>query len=131
MKNALRLLAVWGSVCAFLGLAACEPVTVEPTSYGELVVTVLDSGSGQPLANAGVSTSPASGSFVTDAQGHATVFVAKFFGRAGLLSFISAVPDAQRPGMRPPPPSPDSASCLGPSMTCEEADHRMMYPWLL
>jgi hypothetical protein len=34
-----------------------------------------------------------------DAQGHATVFVAKFFGRAGLLSFISAVPDAQRPGM--------------------------------
>jgi len=66
-----------------------------------------------------------------DAQGHATVFVAKFFGRAGLLSFISAVPDAQRPGMRPPPPSPDSASCLGPSMTCEEADHRMMYPWLL
>uniref|UniRef100_K4AEN9 LOB domain-containing protein n=1 Tax=Setaria italica TaxID=4555 RepID=K4AEN9_SETIT len=32
-----------------------------------------------------------------DAQGHATVFVAKFFGRAGLLSFISAVPDAQRP----------------------------------
>jgi hypothetical protein len=35
-----------------------------------------------------------------DAQGHATVFVAKFFGRAGLLSFISAVPDAQRPGMQ-------------------------------
>jgi TolB protein len=73
MKNALRLLAVWGSVCAFLGLAACEPVTVEPTSYGELVVTVLDSGSGQPLSNVGVSTSPASGSFVTDAQGHATL----------------------------------------------------------
>nr|CAB3500412.1 unnamed protein product [Digitaria exilis] len=34
-----------------------------------------------------------------DAQGHATVFVAKFFGRAGLLSFISAVPDAQRPAL--------------------------------
>jgi hypothetical protein len=33
-----------------------------------------------------------------EAQGHATVFVAKFFGRAGLLSFISAVPDHQRPG---------------------------------
>ncbi|KAL6658063.1 hypothetical protein ACP70R_004310 [Stipagrostis hirtigluma subsp. patula] len=34
-----------------------------------------------------------------DAQGHATVFVAKFFGRAGLLSFISAVPDDQRPAL--------------------------------
>ncbi|XP_068344355.1 LOB domain-containing protein 37-like [Pyrus communis] len=32
-----------------------------------------------------------------EAQGHATVFVAKFFGRAGLMSFISAVPDSQRP----------------------------------
>uniref|UniRef100_A0A0E0KFH3 LOB domain-containing protein n=1 Tax=Oryza punctata TaxID=4537 RepID=A0A0E0KFH3_ORYPU len=34
-----------------------------------------------------------------DAQGHATVFVAKFFGRAGLLSFISAVPEEQRPAL--------------------------------
>ncbi|KAJ1296618.1 hypothetical protein BS78_01G315600 [Paspalum vaginatum] len=34
-----------------------------------------------------------------DAQGHATVFVAKFFGRAGLLSFVSAVPDDQRPAL--------------------------------
>ncbi|XP_048233320.1 LOB domain-containing protein 37 isoform X2 [Ricinus communis] len=32
-----------------------------------------------------------------EAQGHATVFVAKFFGRAGLMSFISAVPETQRP----------------------------------
>lgn len=34
-----------------------------------------------------------------EAQGHATVFVAKFFGRAGLMSFISAVPHPQRPGI--------------------------------
>ncbi|XP_057960323.1 LOB domain-containing protein 37-like [Malania oleifera] len=34
-----------------------------------------------------------------EAQGHATVFVAKFFGRAGLMSFISAVPDNQRPAL--------------------------------
>lgn len=33
-----------------------------------------------------------------ESQGHATVFVAKFFGRAGLMSFISNVPDSQRPG---------------------------------
>ncbi|KAE8704111.1 LOB domain-containing protein 37 [Hibiscus syriacus] len=34
-----------------------------------------------------------------EAQGHATVFVAKFFGRAGLMSFISAVPELQRPAL--------------------------------
>ncbi|KAM7264667.1 hypothetical protein ACFE04_002350 [Oxalis oulophora] len=34
-----------------------------------------------------------------EAQGHATVFVAKFFGRAGLMSFISAVPYEQRPSL--------------------------------
>jgi hypothetical protein len=33
-----------------------------------------------------------------EAQGHATVFVAKFFGRADLMSFISNVPQPQRPG---------------------------------
>ncbi|KAI9128152.1 hypothetical protein K1719_001145 [Acacia pycnantha] len=31
------------------------------------------------------------------AQAHATVFVAKFFGRARLMSFVSAVPPSQRP----------------------------------
>ncbi|XAR57724.1 hypothetical protein NMG60_11025970 [Bertholletia excelsa] len=34
-----------------------------------------------------------------EAQGHATLFVAKFFGRAGLMSFISAVPENQRPAL--------------------------------
>ncbi|KAI4327366.1 hypothetical protein L6164_019837 [Bauhinia variegata] len=34
-----------------------------------------------------------------EAQGHATVFVAKFFGRAGLMSFISNVPENQRPAL--------------------------------
>ncbi|PKA53646.1 LOB domain-containing protein 38 [Apostasia shenzhenica] len=34
-----------------------------------------------------------------EAQGHATVFVAKFFGRAGLTSFLSAVPESQRPAL--------------------------------
>ncbi|XP_076919217.1 LOB domain-containing protein 37-like [Bidens hawaiensis] len=33
------------------------------------------------------------------AQANATVFVAKFFGRAGLLSFLSAVPEYQRPAL--------------------------------
>ncbi|CAM8940888.1 unnamed protein product [Rhodiola kirilowii] len=34
-----------------------------------------------------------------ESQGHATIFVAKFFGRAGLMSFISAVPESQRPAL--------------------------------
>ncbi|KAJ7944508.1 putative LOB domain-containing protein [Quillaja saponaria] len=34
-----------------------------------------------------------------EAQGYATVFVAKFFGRAGLISFISNVPENQRPAL--------------------------------
>lgn len=34
-----------------------------------------------------------------ESQGHATVFVAKFFGRAGLLSFLTAVPEPQRPAV--------------------------------
>lgn len=33
------------------------------------------------------------------AQAHATVFVAKFFGRAGLLSFINGVSETQRPAL--------------------------------
>uniref|UniRef100_A0ACD5YZN3 Uncharacterized protein n=1 Tax=Avena sativa TaxID=4498 RepID=A0ACD5YZN3_AVESA len=34
-----------------------------------------------------------------DAQGHATLFAAKFFGRAGLMSFLTAVPEHQRPAV--------------------------------
>ncbi|CAH8315492.1 unnamed protein product [Eruca vesicaria subsp. sativa] len=34
-----------------------------------------------------------------ESQGHATLFVAKFFGRAGLMSFISAVPELNRPAL--------------------------------
>ncbi|XP_077216913.1 LOB domain-containing protein 39-like isoform X2 [Tasmannia lanceolata] len=32
-----------------------------------------------------------------EAQGYATIFVAKFFGRAGLMSFISSVTEIHRP----------------------------------
>jgi len=34
------------------------------------------------------------------AQAHATLFVAKFFGRAALMSFLSSVPANQRSGMQ-------------------------------
>lgn len=32
-----------------------------------------------------------------EAQANATIFVAKFFGRADLMAFISTVPERQRP----------------------------------
>ena len=56
-----------------LGLAACEPTQVEPAYYGTLTVTVLDGTTNQPLANVAVSTTPATGSFVTDAKGQVTI----------------------------------------------------------
>ncbi|EEF52296.1 LOB domain-containing protein 38 [Ricinus communis] len=34
-----------------------------------------------------------------EAQGHATLFLAKFFGRSDLMSLISAVPESQRPAL--------------------------------
>lgn len=34
-----------------------------------------------------------------EAQANATIFVAKFFGRADLMTFITAVPEKQRPCM--------------------------------
>jgi hypothetical protein len=34
-----------------------------------------------------------------DAQGNATVFLAKFYGRAGLINLITAGPEHVRPGM--------------------------------
>ncbi|KAH9615310.1 hypothetical protein KSS87_005993 [Heliosperma pusillum] len=47
-----------------------------------------------------ISTSKAHSSQTpSSSKGHATVFVAKFFGRAGLMSFISNVPLNQRPAL--------------------------------
>ena len=55
------------------GLGSCEPVQVEPAYYGTLTVTVLDGSTSQPLANVAVSTTPATGSFVTDAKGQVVI----------------------------------------------------------
>jgi TolB protein len=56
-----------------LGLGSCEPVQVEPAYYGTLTVTVLDGSTSQPLANVAISTTPATGSFVTDAKGQVVI----------------------------------------------------------
>ncbi|KAI4321488.1 hypothetical protein MLD38_034860 [Melastoma candidum] len=34
-----------------------------------------------------------------EAQGHATLFLSKFFGRRDLMSLVAAVPDSQRPSL--------------------------------
>jgi len=60
------------SLC-LLVLAACEPTQVEPAYFGTLTVTVLDGSTSQPLANVAVSTTPATGSFVTDAKGQVVI----------------------------------------------------------
>ncbi|XP_019166456.1 PREDICTED: LOB domain-containing protein 38-like [Ipomoea nil] len=39
------------------------------------------------------------GIITPQAQANATLFVAKFFGRAGLMSFLSSVPASQRPAL--------------------------------
>ena len=50
-------------------LSGCEDATIKPTTYGSLVATVLDARTNQVLPNSGVTTNPASGSYVTDIQG--------------------------------------------------------------
>src|SRR6476619_3313020 len=68
MTIGLLLLTGWALVLS--ALSGCEDATVEPTSYGSIDVTVLDARTNQPLSNTGISTNPATGSYVTDAQGH-------------------------------------------------------------
>jgi TolB protein len=52
-------------------LLACEDNTVEPAKYGSLQGVVLDaSNNNAPLANAVVTTNPATSSFTTDAEGN-------------------------------------------------------------
>ncbi|GAA4036710.1 hypothetical protein GCM10022409_22040 [Hymenobacter glaciei] len=62
------MLTGWALVLS--ALSGCEDVTVEPTTYGSVDVTVVDARTNQPLSNTGISTNPATGSYLTDAQGH-------------------------------------------------------------
>ena len=68
MRFGLLLLTGWALVLSTL--SGCEDATVEPTTYGSVEVTVVDARTNQPLPNTGISTNPATGSYVTDAQGH-------------------------------------------------------------
>ena len=71
MRVGLLLTTAWAVVLG--ALTGCEEATVTPVTFGTVAVTVLDARTNQPLANTGVSTNPATGSYVTDAQGKLTI----------------------------------------------------------
>jgi TolB protein len=54
-------------------LTACEENTVEPVLYGAVTGTVFDARTNLPLSNVAISTNPATGSYVTDAQGRFSI----------------------------------------------------------
>ena len=56
-----------------LVLGACEENLVEPLRYGAVAGTVLDARTSRPMANVTISTNPATGSFITDSQGHFSI----------------------------------------------------------
>ncbi|AHJ96874.1 hypothetical protein Hsw_1279 [Hymenobacter swuensis DY53] len=59
-------------LCCVL-FVSCEENTVDPTRYGRLEGQVLDARTNLPLANASVATTPATSSYVTDAQGRFSI----------------------------------------------------------
>lgn len=53
-----------------LWLTGCEDNPVEPLLYGKVTGTVRDARNNQPLANASITSTPATSSVVTDSQGN-------------------------------------------------------------
>ncbi|UOQ98230.1 carboxypeptidase regulatory-like domain-containing protein [Hymenobacter sp. 5317J-9] len=56
-------------ICCWCVLSACQEDLVEPVYYGSVTGTVLDGRTNLPLANVTVTTSPATSSYLTNAQG--------------------------------------------------------------
>lgn len=67
----MRVGFLFASLALLLG--SCEKNTVEPVEHGSVSGTVFDARTNQPLPSVAVSTSPATGTFVTDAQGHFSI----------------------------------------------------------
>lgn len=65
----LRLLLLAASCL----LTACEENLVEPVRFGTVEGTVFDARTNKPLANVVIVTNPATGSYLTDAQGHFSI----------------------------------------------------------
>ena len=71
MRVGLLLLTAWAVMLG--ALTGCEDATVSPTTFGSVAITVVDARTNQPLPNTGISSNPATGSYVTDAQGKLTI----------------------------------------------------------
>ncbi len=71
MRVGLLLLAAWAVILG--ALSGCEDATVAPSTFGSVAITVVDARTNQPLPNTGISSNPATGSYVTDAQGKLTI----------------------------------------------------------
>ena len=56
-------------VCGLGGLSACQENLVEPAYFGTITGTVLDARTNLPIANASVTTNPATSSYVTTSNG--------------------------------------------------------------
>lgn len=65
----LRLIGIAFVFCGLGLLNACQENLVEPAYFGSVSGTVLDGRNNLPLANASVTTNPATSSYLTDAQG--------------------------------------------------------------
>lgn len=70
LRLATRLLLV---ILFAHSLVACEDTTVEPAQNGIVEGIVLDGTTNQPVANAAITTNPASSSYTTDAQGRFSI----------------------------------------------------------
>ena len=56
-------------LCGLAGLSACQEDLVEPAYFGTVTGIVRDGRTNLPLANASVTTNPATSAYLTDAQG--------------------------------------------------------------
>ncbi|MDO7850712.1 carboxypeptidase-like regulatory domain-containing protein [Hymenobacter convexus] len=64
-----RLVSAFRLLCCLCLLSACQEDQVVPAYYGTVTGTVLDGRTNLPVANASVTTNPATSSYLTNAQG--------------------------------------------------------------
>lgn len=69
MVKWFRFAGIVMMLCGLGGLSACQENLVEPAYYGTVTGTARDARTNLPLANASVTTNPATSSYLTDVQG--------------------------------------------------------------
>lgn len=69
----MKKYTIVGILCVLLGIYSCSEDTIDVVGDGTITGTVIDKVSGEPLQNAKISTTPASSTVFTDAQGDFTI----------------------------------------------------------